>query len=187
MATNTGTDTVNQSGQPTQQRVVRITSDVMPVWETDVMPDFVDYVLIPLLAGGQMWPGKGDGGGLSESKLSELAQAWEELAAGLRPYAEPAGKAVRTVVAGWQAPATADFVTRAQTMYGEQAGLAGVSRGADAYAVQVSDFAVETQYSKLSINVAFWVTVVAISIALLVAFFTAGSTAPLIGPYAAAA
>ncbi|WP_066940151.1 WXG100-like domain-containing protein [Microtetraspora fusca] len=180
MATSTGT-IVNQAGQATRQGVaVHIDRDVTPAWETGALPDWVVYTLVPLLSAGQEWPKA------SESKLSELAQAWEEMAAGLPPHAEPAGKAVRTVVAGWQAPATADFVGRAQNMFGNQAGLNGISRGALGYSGQASDFAVETQYSKLSVNVAFWVTAVAIAIAMYVAFFTAGSTTPLIGPYAQA-
>ncbi|WP_030915956.1 cell envelope integrity protein TolA [Streptosporangium amethystogenes] len=181
MATGTTTDTVNQGGQPTQQGAVRITTDVRPAWETDGLPDWVLHTVIPLLSAGQKWPEA------SESKLSELAQALEGLSTGLEPYTEPAGRAVRTVVTNLQIPATANFVGRAQSLYGEQAGLAGVSRKGNAYTAQVDNFAVETQYSKLSINVAFWVTIVAIAITLYVAFFTAGSTTPLIGPYAAAA
>ncbi|MEV6865899.1 LysM peptidoglycan-binding domain-containing protein [Streptosporangium subroseum] len=181
MATGTSTDTVNQSGQPTRQGVVRITVDVTPAWETDSLPDWVVYTVIPLLSAGQKWPEA------SESKLSELALAWEELAVGLPPYAEAANRAASIIVAGLQIPATVDFVSRAEKLLGGEAGVAGLSWGANAYALQTSNFAVETQYSKLSINVAFWVTVVAISIGLLVAFFSAGSTAPLIGPYAAAA
>ncbi|MFI6452361.1 hypothetical protein ACIBF6_12455 [Streptosporangium amethystogenes] len=187
MATGTGTGTGldtgtgDQSGQPTRQGMARITTDVRPAWETDALPDWVLYTVIPLLSAGQKWPGA------SESRLSELAQALEGLGTGIKPYAEPAGQAVRTIVTGLQIPATADFVGRAQHLYGEQAGLAGLVRGGNNYAAQVDNFAVETQYSKLSINVAFWITVIAIAIALYVAFFTAGSTAPLIGPYAAAA
>ncbi|WP_067181026.1 WXG100-like domain-containing protein [Microtetraspora niveoalba] len=181
MATNTGTSIVNQGGQATRQGgAVHIDRDVTPAWETGALPGWVVHTLIPLLAAGQKWPEA------SESKLSELAQAWEVLAAGLTPHAEPAGKSVRTIVAGWQAPATADFVTRAQHMFGKEAGLQGISRGARGYSAQVSNFAVETQYSKLSVNVAFWVTAIAIAIAMYVAFFTAGSTTPLIGPYASA-
>ncbi len=179
--TNTGPSTVNQSRGATRQgAAVRIDRDVTAAWETDKLPDWVVYTLIPLLSAGQKWPDA------SESKLSELAQAWDALAVGLTPYSEPAGKAARTVVSGWQAPATADFVTRAQNLFGRQGGLPAISRGALGYSAKASNFAVETQYSKFSVNVAFWVTAIAIAIALYVAFFTAGSTAPLIGPYASA-
>ncbi|MEV8633409.1 hypothetical protein AB0395_17280 [Streptosporangium sp. NPDC051023] len=179
---NTGTTIVGQGGRPTRQGVVRITNDVKPVWETELLPDWVVYTLLPMLSAGQKWPEN-----VSERTLSELAQAWEAMSTELTPFAEPAGKAVRTVVTNWQAPATIDFVNRVRALYGQQGGVAGISRGANSYAAQVSDYAVETQYSKISINVAFWITVVAISITLYVAFFTAGATTPLIGPYAVAA
>ncbi|MFC7036462.1 hypothetical protein [Nonomuraea rubra] len=166
---------------PALQEVVSIDTDVRPVWETETLPDWVVYWLIPMLAAGQRWPGA------SESGLSKLAHAYAELSDGSTQSAEPAGSAARTIVTGWSAPATADFVTRARELYGSEGGVAGVSRNARAYAQQVNGFAVETQYSKLSVNVAFWVTVVAIAIAIIVAFFSAGASTALIGPYAAAA
>ncbi|MFC7586054.1 hypothetical protein ACFQYP_21655 [Nonomuraea antimicrobica] len=58
---------------------------------------------------------------------------------------------------------------------------------AKAYAEQANNFAIETQYSKISINVAFWVTVIAIFIALVAAFFSAAVSVALVGPYAAGA
>ncbi|WP_431894382.1 hypothetical protein [Nonomuraea sp. bgisy101] len=182
MTTNSiGTDTIGQGGQASRQGAVKIDRDVTPAWETDALPDWVVYVVIPLLSAGQKWPEA------SESKLSELAQAWDALGDGMQPYTEPAGKAVRAIVSGYQAPSTATFTQWARTLFGSQSGVAGVRRNSAAYSAKTSDFAVETQYSKLSINVAFWVTVVAIAIWLFTAFFTAGSTAPLVGPYAAAA
>ncbi|MFB4268549.1 hypothetical protein [Nonomuraea sp. GTA35] len=177
-----GDSHVQTSGAvPAEQEVVSIDSDVQPVWETEALPDWVVYWLIPMLAAGQRWPGA------SESGLSALAHAYAGLSDGSTKSVEPAGSAARTIVTGWSAPATADFVTRARRLYGAEGGITGVSRNARAYAQQVNGFAVETQYSKLSINVAFWVTVIAIAIALIVAFFSAGASTALIGPYAAAA
>ncbi len=180
MTTGGTIDTQGSGGQPTQQGVVRIDRDELPVWETEALPDWVVNWLIPMLSAGQKWPDA------SESGLSTLAAAYENLAAGTAGYDVPAGTAARTIAAGMAAPATANFITRARHLYGQEAGMAGVRGNATSYSQQVSNFAVETQYSKISINVAFWITVVAIAIALYVSFFTAGSATPLIGPYAAA-
>ncbi|MGN9783543.1 hypothetical protein ACTMTF_19065 [Nonomuraea sp. ZG12] len=181
MTTGGGTiDTQGSGGQPTEQAVVRIDRDTLPVWETEALPEWVVNWLIPMLSAGQKWPAA------SESGLSALAQAYENLAKGVAGYDAPAGTAARTIAAGMSAPATANFITRARLLYGHESGLAGVRGNAGSYSSQVSNFAVETQYSKISINVAFWITVIAIAIALYVAFFTAGSATPLIGPYAAA-
>ncbi|MFI7450722.1 hypothetical protein ACIBQX_24720 [Nonomuraea sp. NPDC049714] len=181
MTTGGGTiDTQGSGGQPTEQAVVRIDRDTLPVWETEALPEWVVNWLIPMLSAGQKWPAA------SESGLSALAQAYENLAKGVAGYDAPAGTAARTIAAGMSAPATANFITRARLLYGHESGLAGVRGNAGSYSSQASNFAVETQYSKISINVAFWITVIAIAIALYVAFFTAGSATPLIGPYAAA-
>ncbi|MFC4116810.1 WXG100-like domain-containing protein [Nonomuraea zeae] len=166
-------------GQASAQPAVRIDRDVLPAWETEALPEWVVNWLIPMLSAGQKWPEA------SESGLSTLAQAYESLAAGAVGTTPRAGAAVRALATGWEAPATANFVDRAKSLYGHNAGLAGVSGNAQAYSQQASNFAVESQYSKLSINVAFWVTVVAIAIALIVAFFSAGSSTAIIGPTAA--
>ncbi|MGA5759083.1 hypothetical protein [Nonomuraea bangladeshensis] len=186
MATNstgglTNPGSQNGGGPPSEVAAVRIDRDVEPAWETEALPDWVVTWLIPMLSAGQKWPEA------SESGLSKLAQAYQALGSAAVSSAPEAGAAVRVVASGWAAPATADFVSRAQFLYGHEGGLTGVSDNAKAYTQQASDFAVETQYSKLSVNVAFWVTVVAIAIALYAAFFTAGSSTAIIGPYAAAA
>ncbi|MEV4372180.1 hypothetical protein AB0J71_34270 [Nonomuraea sp. NPDC049637] len=160
---------------------VRIDRDVEPVWETETMPDWVVNWLIPMLSAGQKWPEA------SESGMSKLAHAYHALAAGAIATAPRAGSAVRTVATGWSSPASADFVSRAKYLFGHNAGMAGTAGKSQNYFGQSDNFAVETQYSKLSVNVAFWVTVIAIAIALFVAFFTAGSSTAIIGPYAAAA
>ncbi|MFC5835449.1 hypothetical protein, partial [Nonomuraea insulae] len=175
-----GIDVQGSGGLPNPREVARIDTDTLPVWETEALPDWVVYWVIPMLAAGQHWPGA------SESGLSALARAYAAVADGATSPAEPAGSAARTIVNGWMAPATSHFVARARELYGNDVGLSGVSGNARAYSQQADNFAVETQYSKLSVNVAFWVTVVAIGIALFVNFFTAGSATALIGPYAAA-
>ncbi|GAA3149376.1 hypothetical protein GCM10010486_13780 [Nonomuraea roseoviolacea subsp. carminata] len=182
MSHNGASGPVSYSGSgPGERSTVRIDRDVMPAWETNALPPWVVNWLIPMLSAGQKWPEA------SESGLSKLCQAYEGLGEGVTGCTPRAGTAARTIVTGWKAPATANFVARARFLYGHQGGMAGVARNAHAYAQQASNFAVETQYSKLSINVAFWVTVVAIAIAIIVNFFTAGSSTALIGPAAAGA
>ncbi|MEV4363406.1 hypothetical protein [Nonomuraea sp. NPDC049625] len=176
-----GSGSKNGGGLAAPRPAVRIDSDVLPAWETEALPDWVVYWLLPLLSAGQKWPGA------SESGLSKLSEAYDKLAEGSVSSAPAAGSATRVLLDGWISPATANFVTRATFLYGHEGGLAGVSGNAQAYSQQANNFAVETQYSKLSVNVAFWVTVVAIAIALFVAFFTAGSSTAIIGPYAAGA
>ncbi|MFI9597154.1 hypothetical protein [Nonomuraea sp. NPDC052265] len=175
-----GPTSAGSSGQATVQPPVRIDRDVEPVWETEVLPDWVVNWLIPMLSAGQKWPEA------SESGMSKLAHTYHALAAGAIGTAPRAGSAVRTVATGWVSPASADFVSRAKFLYGNEAGMAGAARTSQSLQAQSDNFAVETQYSKISVNVAFWVTVVAIAIALFVAFFTAGSSTAIIGPYAAA-
>ncbi|MER7353241.1 hypothetical protein [Nonomuraea dietziae] len=179
MATNTNAETAVQA--PPESVAVVIDRDVVPAWDIGGLPDWVIHVVIPLLAAGEKWPKA------SEHKLSALGCAWESLCNGMTPHTEPAAEAVRSIVTGIQAPSTADFLGRVRNLYSGPGGVVTVQQGAKSYAAKASNFAVQTQYSKLSINVAFWITVIAIAIWMLTAFFTAGSTTTFIGPYAAAA
>ncbi|MEV4112227.1 hypothetical protein [Nonomuraea sp. NPDC049695] len=181
MTVHTDTGVNTSAGRPTEQPPVQIDSDVRPVWETEALPDWVVNWLIPMLSAGQKWPEA------TEAGLAKLAAKYYQAAMKSVGSTPLAGAAARTVVTGWNAPATANFLTRAQFLHGQEGGLAGVSRNSLAFSQQANNFAVETQYSKLSINVAFWVTVVAIAIAMLVSFFSAGTSTALVGPYAAGA
>ncbi|MEU8107396.1 hypothetical protein AB0C18_27135 [Nonomuraea muscovyensis] len=156
-------------------------TDIQPVWETEALPDWVNHVLIPLLASGQAWPQA------SESGLWALSRPHERTAAAVLNALDPTEKAVNSFVHGWDAPGTPDHIKRVAELFGMEAGAGGVAASADGYARQFDAFARETQYSKISINVAFWVAVIAAFIALVAAFFSAGTTAWLVGPYAAAA
>ncbi|MFI6903615.1 hypothetical protein ACIBKY_20285 [Nonomuraea sp. NPDC050394] len=166
-------------GRP--QGWARIDRDVRPAWENSTLPDWVNNWLIPMLSGGQKWPKA------SEHELSKLAQSYAAVAAAATVPLDDAGRAARKIVSGCATPSMYGFVGRAQELCGPQAGMVGIARDAEARSLEAGNFAIETQYSKLSVNVAFWVTVVAIAIALFVAFFTAGSSAPLVGPFATAA
>ncbi|MFI9555018.1 WXG100-like domain-containing protein [Nonomuraea endophytica] len=158
-----------------------IDRDVRPAWENSTLPEWVNTWLIPMLSGGQKWPHA------SEHALSKLAQSYAALGVGATAQLDDAGRAARKIVSGCATPSMYGFVGRAQELCGPQAGMVGIARDAEARSLEAGNFAIETQYSKLSVNVAFWVTVVAIAIALFVAFFTAGSSAPLVGPFATAA
>ncbi|MGI5268810.1 nucleotidyl transferase AbiEii/AbiGii toxin family protein [Nonomuraea sp. CA-218870] len=137
------------------------------------------YWLIPMLSAGQAWPQA------SESALWRLRDGHRD---GVQVYAgslDPAGKALRTIASEWNSPARPTSFTRIGRMYDEKTGVLAKMGGHTQYARQVDAFALETQYSKISINVAFWVAVIAISIALISAFFSAGASTAAVGTTAA--
>ncbi|GII60373.1 hypothetical protein Skr01_04580 [Sphaerisporangium krabiense] len=155
------------------------TTDITPAWG-ESLPGWVD-TLIALIVSGQSWPEA------SERLLWELAKEHQALGESLYGAVEPGVTAVRTVLSGWDVPATPGFVTEADRLFAERTGVAGLGVENLTKALQADNFARETQYSKISINVAFWVAVTAAFIALVSAFFTAGASTPMIGPIAASA
>ncbi|MEV4089185.1 hypothetical protein AB0J43_53875, partial [Nonomuraea fuscirosea] len=80
-----GIDVQNTASRPSRTRAVTIDSDTRPVWETEALPGWVVYWLIPMLSAGQKWPEA------SESGLSQLARAYEALGDGAVGSAGPAG------------------------------------------------------------------------------------------------
>jgi hypothetical protein len=136
------------------------TTDIRPAWENDALPDWVNYFLIPLLASGQSWPKA------SESGLWELRVAYMDMVRVLLSSVEPTGTAVKTISDGWTAPAKPEAFTRIAEHYDDKNGVLAKAAAAVQRAQQVDYFAGETQYSKISVNVAFWITVVAIGIGL---------------------
>ncbi|MGI5225444.1 hypothetical protein [Actinoallomurus sp. CA-142502] len=156
------------------------TKDVQPAWETEALPDWVVYWLIPMLTSGQTWPKA------SESKLWELRLAFEEMVKVGAAAFEPAGTSVRTISTGYEAVSAIMAKARVSELFGDQAGMLEKMVSAFLYSRQTDSFAQNTQYSKISCNVAFWVAVTAAFIALIAAYFTAGTTVSLIGPYAQA-
>ena len=150
-----------------------------PIWETESLPDWVVYWLIPMLSAGQSWPKA------SESGLWRFREAHR---GGLDAYAgafEPTGQALSTISPQWESPAKRPAFTRVGKMYDENVGAMSKMASRYQYARQADAFALETQYSKISINVAFWVAVIAIAIALISAFFSAGTSTAAVGPAAA--
>ncbi|MFC4529497.1 hypothetical protein [Sphaerisporangium dianthi] len=152
-------------------------TDVTPAWG-ESLPAWVD-TFIAMLASGQSWPKA------SESLLWELAKEHQALGEGLHGAVDPGIAAGKAVLAGWQVPATPLYVQQADLVLKGDSGVYGLGQQHRIKALQVDDFARETQYSKISINVAFWIGVTAAFIALVSAFFTAGATTPVIGPIAA--
>ncbi|MFI6501424.1 hypothetical protein [Nonomuraea typhae] len=140
------------------------TTDVEPAWETTALPGWVVYYLIPLLTAGQSWPKA------SEAKLWQLRVSYVELMNELVSTLDPTSKAITKVSDGLDSPAKPAIFKRLAELYGKN-GVVGNAEKAFQYAQQTDYFARETQYSKLSINVAFWVTVAAAFVALVMAGF----------------
>ncbi|MFI7130805.1 hypothetical protein ACIBQ1_34300 [Nonomuraea sp. NPDC050153] len=141
------------------------TKDVEPVWQTEALPGWVVHHLIPLLTAGQSWP-KG-----SESKLWELRVEYVRLMNLLIGTLDPTAATVQTLNGSLQSPAKPAIFKRLATLSDDKAGVVAKAQEAFSYAKMVDNFARETQYSKLSVNVAFWVAVIAAFIALIAAGF----------------
>ncbi|WP_157252314.1 hypothetical protein [Nonomuraea typhae] len=140
------------------------TTDVEPAWETTALPGWVVYYLIPLLTAGQSWPKA------SEAKLWQLRVSYVDLMNELVGTLDPTSKAITKVNESLDSPAKPAIFKRLAELYGQN-GVVGNAEKAFQYAQQTDYFARETQYSKLSINVAFWVTVAAAFVALVMAGF----------------
>ncbi|MEV0595366.1 hypothetical protein [Nonomuraea cavernae] len=178
---NTGVNTTTSGGLPSTGEGGTSSTDIRPAWETESLPDWVNYILIPLLASGQAWPQA------SESGLWAMAKPHERTTNALVTAFDPTARSVKLVLAGWNSPATPAYLKRVSHLFGEKSGAGALAKESDGYHQQLNAFARETQYSKISINVAFYIAVIAAFIALVSAFFSAGASAWLVGPYAAAA
>ncbi|MER5318141.1 hypothetical protein [Streptosporangium roseum] len=147
-------------------------TDVTPAWG-ESLPAWAD-TLFALLSSGQMWP---EG---SESTLWRLRTLWEELAQGLESHVDEVVPVIDRALQKWDAPPTDNSVARLESLYSPDSGVPVLKQNAAAYSAKVGNFALETQYSKLSINVAYWISLIAISIGLVAVFFTGGMAAKLI-------
>ncbi|MFI7416750.1 toxin glutamine deamidase domain-containing protein [Nonomuraea sp. NPDC049684] len=141
------------------------TKDVEPVWQTEALPGWVVHHLIPLLTAGQSWP---EG---SESKLWELRVEYVKLMNLLISTLDPTAATVQTLNGSLQSPAKPAIFKRLAKLYDDKAGVVAKAQESFSYAKMVDNFARETQYTKLSINVAFWIAVIAAFIALIAAGF----------------
>ncbi|MFD8532828.1 hypothetical protein ACFV0L_36015 [Streptosporangium canum] len=147
-------------------------TDVTPAWG-ESLPAWAD-TLIALLSAGQMWP---EG---SESTQWRLRMLWHELAQGLDSHVEEGVPVIDRTLQKWDAPPTDNSVAKLESLYSPDSGVPVLKENASAYAAKLGNFALETQYSKISINVAFWISLIAISIGLVAVFFTGGMAARLI-------
>src|SRR5690606_4391251 len=143
----------------------------LPAWAND---------LVAMLTAGQPWPEA------SESKLWELARAHKRLVEVGYGGVDPLGAAAVTLRDGWQAPSFMGFAERLETEYSQNNGLLAAAGNHYAYALQADGFARDTQHTKISINIAFWIALIAAAIALTAAFFSAGTSTSFLGPIAAA-
>ncbi|WP_143121134.1 hypothetical protein [Streptosporangium canum] len=147
-------------------------ADVTPAWG-ESLPAWAD-TLIALLSAGQMWP---EG---SESTQWRLRMLWHELAQGLDSHVEEGVPVIDRTLQKWDAPPTDNSIAKLESLYSPDSGVPVLKENAAAYAAKLGNFALETQYSKISINVAFWISLIAISIGLVAVFFTGGMAARLI-------
>ncbi|GGT04935.1 hypothetical protein GCM10010176_056620 [Nonomuraea spiralis] len=141
------------------------TKDVEPVWRTEALPGWVVHHLIPLLTAGQSWP---EG---SESKLWELRVEYVKLMNLLIGTLDPTSTTVQTLNGSLQSPAKPAIFKRLAKLYDNKVGVVAKAQESFSYAKMVDNFARETQYTKLSINVAFWIAVIAAFTALIAAGF----------------
>ncbi|OPG03954.1 hypothetical protein [Microbispora sp. GKU 823] len=153
--------------------------DVTPAWG-ESLPAWADD-LVALLTAGQTWPEA------SESLLWQLARAHRSATVSVVQSIDPVGTAAVAVLSGMQGPSMQAFLTRLGEHYSEKSGLLGVANNHFAYAAQADNYARSTQYSKLSNNVVFWIALIATFIALVAAFYSAGTSTRFIGPIAARA
>ena len=146
--------------------------DGLPAWATD---------LVALLSAGQAWPEA------SETALWELSRHLRELEAGLGRAAADHAAAGDLVVGGWDGEAALAFEQLMRELVRDPgSGVLALAETAAAYAQQADDYGRETQYTKQSINGAFWVTVSAVAAALIAASLSLGVAAGAVGPLALA-
>ncbi|MEV0151913.1 MULTISPECIES: hypothetical protein [unclassified Nonomuraea] len=159
---NGDADVQTQTGLPGGDAFGAVTeSDVRPAWETDGLPDWVVHWLVPMLMAGQAWPRA------SESGLWGIRQAQLDVVRVLASSFGPASEAARAISDAWESPAKGPAFLRLEGLFDDRDGALAKMTTAHTFARQADAFAVSTQHSKLSINVAFWVSAVAVSIALL--------------------
>ncbi|MBX6386969.1 MAG: hypothetical protein IRZ07_28990, partial [Microbispora sp.] len=153
--------------------------DVIPAWG-ESLPAWTDD-FVALFTAGQAWPEA------SERLLWELARAHHGATGHVIGSVDSVGSAAAAVLAGMRGPSTQVFLDRLGHNYSDNDGLIKVAQDHFTYAAKTDGFARETQYSKLQVNAVFWISLIAVFIALVAAFYSAGSSARFIGPIAARA
>ncbi|MDQ3717209.1 MAG: hypothetical protein M3381_14550, partial [Actinomycetota bacterium] len=119
------------------------------------------------MSGGQFWP-QG-----SETLLRELSEFYVELQTVLAEAANDGAGAYNVIRSGWDSPAAMTFDAVSQNLFtGFDSQVMALADAANKYAQQTSTFAMETEYTKISINVAFWITIAALFITILALWWT---------------
>ncbi|MGP3958378.1 hypothetical protein ACTWPT_20405 [Nonomuraea sp. 3N208] len=132
-----------------------------PAWRTEALPAWVVNWLIPMLTAGEPWPQA------SESGLWQARLAFEDATGVLVSSLEPTAFSIGEISAGLESPAKPAAFARTRELFDERTGVVAKAGEAALYAQQMDHMARQTQYSKLSINVAFWVSLAAALIAVL--------------------
>ena len=151
--------------------------DVVPAWGSGASP-VVDDILAAVFSG-DTWP---EG---SETAARVVAQQFQQFYDILADAGTDYVTAAMQVAAGWEGVTGQSFEQFVRQLAGE--GMVAAAGNALAYSEQVDNFAVQTEFSKYSINAAFYIAAVAIVAALIAAFFSFGASAAAVGPAAFAA
>ena len=153
--------------------------DVERAWEFMNLPDWASE-LVAIVSSGGKWP---EG---SESALWELADVWTALGEQLSEDATGLTGAAHTLLSGWQAPAAENFRQLGEQLVwrGEQSALPTIAQNAGAVSQQLVQFGRSVQYTKYTINIAFWIAVIELFAMVLAAFFTFGTSLVAAGPIA---
>ncbi|MBN6056465.1 hypothetical protein JYK22_31345, partial [Nonomuraea sp. RK-328] len=147
----------NVPGRGTSTRRVP-TTEVRPDWETSALPDWVNYTFIPLFMAGEPWPDT------KTVELGRTALLLDSMVANMGGAVEKTGSAVSTIDAGYTSPAKPPAFTHIANQFGDQTGVIAKANVAAQYAERFGYFSLEDDYTKRSINIAFWVSVVAAAI-----------------------
>jgi hypothetical protein len=146
--------------------------DVTPAWG-EWLPEWAHKV-IPLLSGGGYWPLG------SESLQRQLSDLYVECQGVLTEAADEGAGAYNVIRSGWDAPPALVLDEISDNLFtGFDSQVMCLADNAFAYASEARAFALETEYTKLSINMAFYVTMMALFFTALATWWAGGAPAVL--------
>ncbi|MFV0532601.1 MAG: hypothetical protein ACK5MR_02980, partial [Cumulibacter sp.] len=145
-------------------------NDEQMAWAVLDLPDWANEV-ISWVAGGQSWP-KG-----SETMLQELADHWQELSEVLQEASSEYVAAATTLSEGWEGPSFEQFYNFSEAaFFGQDAEVPVLATMAGQYSQQARAFATEVNYAKISINIAFYIAIIAAFISVMLSWLTGGGS-----------
>ncbi|MBB6351993.1 hypothetical protein FHU36_008576 [Nonomuraea muscovyensis] len=121
----------------------------------------MNYTFIPLFTAGEPWP--------FDTKTVELGRTallFDSVVANMGGAVEKTGSAVGTIDAGYTSPAKPPAFTRIRQQFDDETGVVAKANQAAQFAERFGYFALETDLTKRSINIAFWVSVTAAALGL---------------------